>query len=277
MPIAFALLTSDPNLLACDLHRLADQVRLSSDERRRAVGVGSYAQDEVLLQRHAPEDAPRSVADLMPPHPSEAILFHAAKLPPSRPLESGTQPLRMRRWLFCMAGELEAFSRVKPELMAELPEHLRRHVVNDTPQELAFALFMKYLREVGRTDDRALEPALAARLIGRTARRLQTLAAEAGAARTSAFALFATNQTLLAACRSGGQSLYYRPLEGTDRCEVCGINPASPEEKVRAHKQRKVLAVATDLLKPAGWVELVDGAALATDIAGRVHVEPPNR
>jgi len=277
MPIAFAILTSDPNLLRCDLKRLEGQVQLSSDERRRAVGLGSYAQDEVLLQRHAPDFAPRSVEELAPRHASDALLFHAARLPPSMPLDGGTQPLRYRHWLFCMVGGLNAFPRMQAELTAELPEYLQRTVANDTEQEFAFALFLKALRDVGRTDDRDLDPALAAKLIGQTAKRLQALSAKAGAARLSSFALLATNQRVLAASRTGEQPLSYRLLEGTDRCEICGLpdGNAATEARVRAHSRRKALAIATDLLKPAGWASLEDGAALAVDTHGRVHVERP--
>ena len=273
MPIAFAMLTSDPNLLSCDLHRLEGQVLLSPDERRRAVGVGSYAQDEVLLQRHQPDSAPRSVEELVPRHPTEVLLFHAARLPPSRPLDGGTQPLRYRHWLFCLSGSINGFAELAPKLMDEVPDHLRRTVVQDTEQEVAFALFLTHLRDAGRTDDPGLDTALAARLLNRTAQRIQQAAAEAGAARTSSFALLATNQRLLLACRSGDQPLSYRPLEGTDRCDHCGLTEKSPEPRLRAHSRRRAVAVATDLVRPSGWVALGDGEALAVDGQGQLHVE----
>ena len=80
MSVVLAALTSDPNLLRCELHRLAGQVLLQGEQRANAVGVGAYAQDEVLLRRF-PGEGELSLDSLAPPNESEALLFHSGRLP----------------------------------------------------------------------------------------------------------------------------------------------------------------------------------------------------
>ena len=66
MAVAFSVFTSDPNLLACELRRLSEQVALVNGDRQNAVGVGHYGSDEVLLQRYRFDGPPREVWTLMP-------------------------------------------------------------------------------------------------------------------------------------------------------------------------------------------------------------------
>src|SRR5687767_6841946 len=66
MSVAFAVFTSDPNLLACELSRLSAQVTLVNGDRVSALGVGHYASDELLLQQYRSEGPPREVWRLIP-------------------------------------------------------------------------------------------------------------------------------------------------------------------------------------------------------------------
>src|SRR3954468_14982646 len=53
MAAVLAVLTSDPNLLRCQLRRLEGQVAPQAEPKANAVGVGTYADGEVLLRRLA--------------------------------------------------------------------------------------------------------------------------------------------------------------------------------------------------------------------------------
>jgi glutamine amidotransferase len=273
MSVAFAVFTSDPNLLACELSRLSVQVALVNGDRVSALGVGHYASDEVLLQQYRSEGAPREVWRLIPQPQSEALVYHARPLRPGMSVEESAQPFRFRRWLFCHVGAINHWAAVKPRLLPELPEYLSRPLAADSDSEAAFALFLKHLRDAGRLDDRQLDAIAAARLMGRTVTALQELASTAGAARTSRLDFIATNQLMLLAARSGDDPLYYRLLEGMDRCERCQITEASPEidPKVRAHRRVRTVAVATNLVKPQGWLEIAKGSVLAADRNLGIH------
>ena len=279
MSVAFAVFTSDPNLLSCELERLAEQVALVNGDRQNAVGVGHYGSDEVLLQRYRFDGQPREVWKLIPQPESEALVYHAGPLRPGGSLEESAQPHRFRHWLFCHVGSINEWPRVRSLLHAELPEHLQRQVQGDNQGEAAFALFLKQLREAGRTDDRMLDAITAARLLGQSVTRMQALASQAGAARTSRLDFIATNQLMLLAARSGDAPLHYRLLEGIGRCGRHGITESSSEidPKVLAHRRVRTVAVATDLARPAGWLEVQKGTVLAADRNLGIHFVPLER
>jgi glutamine amidotransferase len=277
MSVALAVLTSDPNLVRCELHRLEGQVALQGEEgRSNAVGIGAYAQDDVLLRRF-PRDADLTLESLAPPHETEALLFHGRRLPVGLSLEENTQPFRSRRWLFAHQGQVEDFARVRAGLLDEVPDFLKRQIRGETDSEVAFALFLKRLWETGHGDDPRLPAEVAGRLLADTARSLSQSSARAGAARTSTVNLFATNGYVLVATRLGGQPLYYTRLEGTDSCEVCGLTPGMPDTHpgVVAHRRRRSVVVATHLKRPAGWVELAEGTTLTVEADLQVRHLPP--
>jgi glutamine amidotransferase len=271
MSVVLAVLTSDPNLLKCELARLEGQVDLHAEPRANAVGVGAYADGEVLLRRLS-TDMGLTVGSLAPPHESGALLFHAGRLPVGQSLEDNTQPFRSRAWLFAHQGALNAFEQLRDSLLEQLPEFLRWQVQGTLDSEVAFAHFLKQLRDMGRMEDPRLEAELAGRLLADTARELERQAAQAGAARTSTLNFVATNGRILLAARSGASPLYYTRLEGTDRCEVCGLTPATPEMQpaVMAHRRQRAVVVASHVKRTQGWVELAHGTALA--VSGELQV-----
>jgi predicted glutamine amidotransferase len=275
MSVVLAVLTSDPNLLRCELARLEGQVALQGEPRANAVGVGSYADGEVLLQRLS-SDAGLTPGALAPPHESGALVFHAGRLPVGLSLEDNTQPFRARNWLFGHQGALNGFARLRASLLEALPDFLRWQVKGATDSEVLFAHFLKGLRDKGRTEDPRLEAELAGAVLAETARELERAAAKAGAARTSTLNFVATNGRILVATRSGEAPLYYTRLEGTDRCAVCGIGPSTPETQpaVIAHRRQRAVVVASHVKRPAGWVELAQGSALAVSEELQLHHLP---
>jgi glutamine amidotransferase len=272
MSVVLAVLTSDPNLLRCELHRLAGQVALQGESRPNALGVGAYAQDAVLLRRF-PGTAELTVPALAPSHESEALVFHSARLPVGMSLEENTQPFRIRHWLFAHQGALQAFERLRTQLLSDVPEFLQRQVLGATDSEVAFARFLMHLRERCRTEELVLDAEAAGRVLGDTARELERAAVKAGAARASTLNFVATNGHILVATRLGELPLYYTRLEGTDRCEVCGISPSTPETQpgVINHRRRVTVVVASHVKRTAGWVELPQGTSLAVSEDLRVR------
>jgi glutamine amidotransferase len=264
MSAVLAVLTSDPNLLRCQLRRLEGQVAVQAEPRANAVGVGTYADGEVLLRRLS-SDAGLTLDSLAPPHESGALIFHEGRLPVGLSLEENTQPFRARGWLFAHQGAVNGFDRLRASLLEELPDFLQRQVKGATDSEVAFAHFLRRLRDQGRMEDPRLEAEVAGAVLAETARELERAAAKAGAARTSLLNFVATNGRILVATRSGEAPLYYTRLEGTDRCEACGISPTTPETQpgVIAHRRQRAVVVSSHVKRTQGWVELAQGTALA--------------
>jgi glutamine amidotransferase len=274
MTSTFALFPTHPELVRCQLARLEGQIDLGTPGRFDEVGLGSFAEEEVLLRRLSRSPIPPKLSELFSDGGTEALIVQARASSPSRAVEAETQPLRFRHWLFALEGSVPEFPRLRPALEASLPEYLRRHVRIETEGEAAFALFLEGLRELGRTDDRSLEAERAAQLAGRAARRLSRLSAEAGASRTASVSLVATNARTLVAARLGSEPLFYTLLEGTDVCAPCGVTAESPELRplVRAHRRCRSVAVATHA-QGGRWIEIAPGQVLSVNDRAEVKVE----
>ena len=274
MSVAFALITTDPNLVQCELARLGGQVCLDS-ERANAVGLGTHVQEEVLLRRWA-RVSPLQVETLASQPGAETLLFHAGQLAADRSPEDDTQPFRMRGWLLAHQGVLEGGAELRAALLAGLPDFLRRMVRGESDGELALALFLGRLRELGRMEDPRLQALLAGRELAATAQGLAQASASSGAPRLSTLNLIASNGRVLAATRLGALPLYFKRLEGTERCARCHLDARTPETHplLEAHRRRGSLALATHLGPQAtGWTELGQGQTLAVDAA--LHISGP--
>jgi glutamine amidotransferase len=264
MSATFAVFTSDPNLLPCELLRLADEIVTSDPSGANAVGLGAYAQEEVLFQRFRSPIDLNFISGTVPGHQSEALLYHAGQLPLGMSPEENTQPFRYRRWMFCHSGTVPELSRLRQSLIPLLPDFLRRQVRSDTGSDLVFALFLKHVRDAGGLDDLLTDPAQGARNLGRTIRLIEEASGEAGSSAGSLNCI-ATNGSMLVAARRGREPLFYTLLEGSPLCARCGIQVSTVEALplVRAHQRRRTVAVASHPNRASNWIEIPDGSAIA--------------
>jgi glutamine amidotransferase len=275
MSATFAVFTSDPNLLQCELLRLAEEIATEDSSGANTVGLGSYAQDEVLFQRF------RSPLDLKfnsrteTRHESEALLYHACRLPLGMTREENTQPFRYGRWMFCHSGSLPEPARWKERLIPLLPDFLRRQVRGDTGGDLLFALFLKHIRDAGGLNAPLTDPARGAQGLGRTVRLIEEVSGEMGSP-TGALNFIATNGSMLLATRRGPEPLFYTLLEGSPLCGRCGIEASTAETLplVRAHRRRRTVAVASHPIHAANWIEIPDGTAIAIGRDLKLHRLP---
>jgi glutamine amidotransferase len=198
---------------------------------------------------------------------SEVLLYQASALPVGTSIEENSQPFRQGRWLFAHLGQVREFEKVRPRLFSSLPEFLQRQVRGDTGSELAFAVFLKFLRETRHNEDRAVNAPLAAQLLGRTVQTLEQFTAEAGATKTSTLNFLATDGRVLCASRFGDVPLYYTLLEGTAHCERCKLDPTAPDEQpaIRAHRRHRSVVLASKVADTSTWLEIPNGTVLAVD------------
>jgi predicted glutamine amidotransferase len=274
-----AILQSDANLLRCQLARLSPLVSLQDGAAPPdAYGFGHYQAGSVLLSRR-PSGAPGplTLAELVGRADSEALVAHARRATVGAPKDENTHPFRFRRWLFAHDGTLEAFGKVRPRLLSELPDFLRRNAVGETDSEHAFMWFLKLLRDEGALDDLDADPRTIGRALGRTVLQLEEWAREAGAQRPSRLGFAATNGRVLAATRHGGP-LHYALLEGIVPCPLEGITPETSESdpRLRAHRRVKAVCVATRLAAPDGFLEAPDESVLSVGRSLQVAVSGLN-
>ncbi len=270
-----AILQSDPNLLRCQLKRLEAYVSLADGDRLPdAYGFGHYSGGSVLLSKR-PTGAPvaLSLPELVGKVDSEALLVHARRATVGKAKDENTPPFRFRRWLFAHDGTIEGFERVKPKLVAALPDFLRRNIMGDTDSEHAFMLFLKLLKDERRLDDLDLDAAAAGRALAKAVRHIEAWCREVGEQRPSRLTFVATNGRTMAAVRRGGP-LHYALLEGIVPCALDEIDLTTPESdpRVRPHRLVKAVAFASRLKQQNGFIEVPEGSVVGVSRSLQITV-----
>ncbi|MBE2253994.1 MAG: class II glutamine amidotransferase [Myxococcus sp.] len=254
----FAIATSNPSLMRCELQRARGLVTLDDDGL--VLGLGAY-DDAQLVQRRYGVGVTR--ADMWDQPSSETALYVASAPPVGRTQEDVAQPFRMRQWLFAMAGQgPSGGSATRDRLAEQLPDFLLRSLRGPSLEEAVFATFLAELRSLGRTEDPDLEAPLAAQLLARTAHHVE---AASGHPHRASLALVATNGRLVVATAHGEAPLFYRLLEGDGacaRCELSGDEKAATAE-VRDHRRRRSVLISNAPNKPEGWVTVAGGRSIA--------------
>lgn len=269
-----AVFQNDPNLMRCQLARLASLVSLGDPDRLPdAYGFGYFTTGDVLLGKR-PSGAPAllTVAQLVGEVDTDVLVAFGRSARNGHPKDEDTPPFRFRRWLFAHDGAIEGFSQVQPRLIELLPDFLRRAIEGQTDSEHAFMVFLKFLRDDGRLDDLDLEAEAAGEALARTVRQIDAWSREVGAQKSS-LNFVATNGRILAATRRG-RPLSYGLLEGLVPCGLHGVTGASPdtEAMVRPHRQVKAVCFAGRLLAPNGFVEVPESSSVSVSRDLRVSV-----
>ena len=271
-----AILQNDANLLRCQVQRLSRHVALSDPPERAAdaYGYGTYTATEVLLaKRPSGAATPLTLAQLAGNVTSEVLLAHGRRATVGNQKDENTHPFRFRRWLFAHDGTIEGFAELRPKLLAELPEFLRRNVVGDTDSEHAFGLFLKFLRDGGQLDDLDIEAAVAGKALAQTVRTIEELARGAGVQRPRTLNFVASNGRLLVASRRG-RPLHYALLEGILPCEAHGLvnGGKDTDPHLAPHRRVKAVCFATYLLQTNGFLEVPEGSVVSVGRSLQVNV-----
>ncbi len=265
MSVVLAVQTSDPNLLRCQLRRIAGAVHLSVPSAN-ARGMGFHHGGEVLIERLPVAHLAPDLESLHAPPEADVLLFSASSLPVDLSLDENAQPFRERGWLFASAGQTLHAARVRQALSGELQSHAVQQLRGQTSAEIGFGLFLSRLRPGdGLTPEHA-------------AQSLRAVALRSAEASGVAHTLIATNGELLVAARAGAVPLFYSLLEGLGECARCGLKSGASETNpaVVEHRRARTVVVASALTPEArGFVELKDGEALAVQSGTKLRLLPP--
>lgn len=275
MGAVVAILQTDGSLLRCQLARLRANVSLQDGEAPPdAYGFGYYQAGNVLLGKR-PTGAPTPLAlpELVGRIDSDALVVHARRATIGTAKDENTHPFRFRSWLFAHDGTIEGFDRVRPRLLAALPDFLRRNIMGDTDSEHAFMWFLNLLKEDGLLDDLDADPQAVGRALARTVRQIEAWCRDVGAQRPSRLGFVATNGRILVGTRRGGP-LHYALLEGIVPCALDEITLETSEgdPRLRPHRRVKAVCFASRLLAPNGFIEVPEGSVVAVGRSLQVTV-----
>ncbi len=265
MSRVFAVLTSDPNLIACELRRSEGSWDLG---RPASVGLGSYGSGDVLLQDASGDTALLPPSRLWKPdrgRASAALLYCLAERTGGSggAFDGQVPPWRFRQWLFGQGGNLPESAEARARVHRSLPEFLRRQVPGLSEGEVAFGVFLRKLHEAGALEQLPITAEAAGRWMASTVRVLIDLYASAGT-ESPALSLVASNGSLLTCARQGAEPLWYTVHRGLEGCRA-EHSPGDAGASAQLHRRLQSVIVASRVSSPEGWTELPAGSVLTVD------------
>jgi len=169
-----------------------------------------------------------------------------------------THPFHHGPWMFAHNGTLTGVTGLRPELEAEIPEHLLRQLRGETDSELMFFWMLAQMPEHG------LDPLSGADSADDLVALLATLIPELdrrNARHTTEPALLnvlLTDGVHLAAAR-WGNTLHLTERSGWTDCDVCHTS----HTPVVGHGNHRAVVVASEPITRESWVEIPDRSFIA--------------
>lgn len=255
----FAYMGNDQDRVKCALYParkllVADGAASASFD---AWGLGFYQGGEVLLQRRPkPPTEPIDFYALVKDLRTDVIVGHVRQGTVGKPKNENTHPFRFRSWLFAHHGTIPSFDGVRDELLAAVPDFLRRNIRGQTDSEHLFHVMLAFLHDAGKLDDINV-PASLVRDAVRGALALVEKSAGKAAADAMECALALTNGRILVATRHGAP-VYLQERQSLQDCTVCREPP--PRDKRVDHEHLRSVILVADVEAPTADLKFVEVA-----------------
>jgi glutamine amidotransferase len=273
MSLTLAILTSDPNLLRCQVDLLKARLHAGGPFTPGSMGLGYVEADNILL-RKKPAGGEPALSELVADVGSEVLFLHAGPLPSRTFADEDAMPLRFRRWMFMHEAPLGSTSGSYSRLWDSLPDFLRRQAKGTSASELLFLSFVRRLRDEGRCDDFDVPPSLVGRLLAETIGEVEAYEREAG--KVGNLGVYVTNGRVMAATRRNSGPLHYALLEGIARCERCSLDETTPDSNplLRSHRRVRAVALSPQAHPEGGFLEVPEGSLVTVGHNLDVQVLP---
>lgn len=217
-----AYMANDPQRIRCALHPGREALRVeASEEAIDSWGFGFHAGGEVLLQRRPrPHVGTLDFYDLLGDLRTDVLIGHMRRATVGVIKNENTHPFRFRSWVFAHHGTIEHFEAVRPAMLENIPDFLRRNLRGETDSEHLFYLFLGQLQKAGKLDDAQLPPQVAGKALADTLALCDRLVGSS----TSTLDLAASNGRIMLASARGAPMAWYQ-VNGIHDCPVCRDSP----------------------------------------------------
>ena len=177
------------------------------------------------------------------------------------PKIENTHPFVDGPWTFIHNGTVPSFDRLRPRLLALLPEERCKAIHGDTDSEHVF----HYLRNLqARAPDRALLDVLRHGL-----RQIVEWCREIEPAAGVGLNVILTDGEQMVGSRLG-RTLYYVEREGVHDCEICGF----PHIHHDPHRRYRAVVVASEPISHEDWREVPERSVYWVSEHFRLESEP---
>lgn len=174
---------------------------------------------------------------------SRQVLAHVRRATVGAPKIENTHPFVDGPWAFIHNGTVPGFDRVRPRLLAQLPEERYHLIRGDTDSEHVF----HYLRELqARPPDRPLLDVLRHGI-----REIVEWCDEVDPAAGIGLNVILTDGKQMVGSRVG-RTLYYVERDGVHDCEICGF----PHIHHDPHQRYRAVVVASEPISDEDWREV---------------------
>ncbi len=260
----FAIVCNEPARLAQAIDPVRDALMV--DEAPHGWGLASFQGGEVLLQRSprpsAPVDFAKAVFDLK----SDYVLGNV-RAPGAKAAPENTPPYRHRSWVFGHSGRIQNFSAMQADLLASVPDFLRRSIRGQTESEHLFHLLLSFLHDAGKLDDQEPRLADAENALRAMLAMTEQLAHTHGAVIHGLNCMLTNGRFLLAARK--GPPMYWKRVH-TDA-------PAKEPRSGPGSLDRQVMILSEPREKPEGSEEIADGTIATVSRDFRTALSPTNQ
>jgi glutamine amidotransferase len=246
----FAIVCNEPARLA----QAIDPVRsaLMVDEAPHGWGLASFQGGEVLLQRSPKPAAPVDFAKAVHELRSDYVLGNV-RAPGAKAAPENTPPYRYRSWVFGHSGRIQNFAAMQGDLLASVPDFLRRSIRGQTESENLFYLLLAFLHDAGKLDDQEPRLADAENALRAMLAMTEQLAASRGVVVHGLNCMLTNGRFLLAARK--GPPMYWRRVH-TD------VPMKEPRNGPGALDRLVLILSETKDGKPEGFEEIPDGSVV---------------
>jgi glutamine amidotransferase len=244
----FAIVCNEPARLAQAIEPV--RTALTVDEAPHGWGLASFQGGEVLLQRSPKPSAPVDFARLVHELRSDYVLGNV-RAPGAKAAPENTPPYRYRSWVFGHSGRIQNFAAMQGDLLAAVPDFLRRCIRGQTESENLFHLLLAFLHDAGKLDDQEPRVIDAENALRAMLAMTEQLAGQRGAVVQGLNCILTNGRFLLAARK--GPPMYWRRLHTDVPVKEPRNGPGSLERHVIVLSEPKGG-------KPEGFEEIPDAS-----------------
>ena len=235
---------------------------LAGEEHAHGWGIATYEGHCPHIERQAwaayhGEHFRRAAARIF----SQQVLAHVRSATVGTPKIENTHPFVDGPWAFIHNGTVPNFERLRPRLLAQLPEDRRKAIQGDTDSEHVF----HYLRNLQAcAPDRALVDVLRDGL-----RQIIEWCREIEPAANIGLNVILTDGEQMLGSRIG-RTLYYVEREGVHDCEICGF----PHIHHDTHRRYRAVVVASEPISHEDWRDVPECSVYRVSEHFKLKSEP---